>query len=72
MNGYTILAGTMKKRKHRHSKLIDKLGGTTEVANLMDVTVSCVSQWRRRGIPHQAERYLRAVHPEAFEKPARQ
>jgi len=61
-----------KPRRHRHSKLIDQLGGTAEVARMLEVTQSCISQWRRRGIPHMPLKYLKMVAPEVFgEKPSR-
>ena len=58
----------MKRRKqHKHSKIIDRAGGTTKVAQLAEVGQSTVSQWRHRGMPHMAEMYLRVMVPEAFE-----
>lgn len=37
--------------RHRHSELIDALGGTMTVARLCKVTPPTVSGWRKRGIP---------------------
>ncbi|MBW7896542.1 MAG: hypothetical protein H3C27_15650 [Opitutaceae bacterium] len=51
--------------------IIDAIGTSSEVAQLCDVTVSAVSQWRRAGIPRARLLYLRAVRPDAFaDKPS--
>lgn len=51
------------------STIIDRLGGTVEVARLCEVKPPSVSEWRRNGIPKAREMYLRAVRPDAFERP---
>ena len=48
------------------SQIIDRLGGTTAVATLCDVTTGAVSQWRHDGIPRERLMYLRAVRPNEF------
>ncbi len=53
-------------RKHKHSKLIDELGGTSEVARQLDVTESCVSHWRRRGISRAHLKLIKLMFPEHF------
>ena len=49
------------------SALIDRLGGTVEVANLCEVSPQAVSHWRREGIPRARLMYLRVLRPEVFE-----
>lgn len=48
------------------NKVIDSLGGTSEVARLCDVRMPSVSAWRVRGIPKARMLYLKAVRPTAF------
>lgn len=51
--------------------LIDKLGGTAEVARLCRVSSQAVSKWRRDGIPDARRMYLLAIRPDlAAEIPA--
>lgn len=47
--------------------LIDRLGGTTAVANLCDCKPPSVHQWRTDGIPKYRLQFLRLARPEAFE-----
>ncbi len=49
------------------SNLIDKLGGTAEVAKLCEVSPAAVSQWRTDGIPRARRMFLKVIRPEAFE-----
>jgi hypothetical protein len=46
--------------------IIDRLGGSSEVARLCEVTVGAVSQWRHNGIPRARLMFLQAIRPEAF------
>lgn len=51
------------------SALIDALGGTTTVSELMEVGAPSVSEWRIYGIPkarQQTLRLLRKVRPRLF------
>ena len=48
------------------SELIDKLGGTTEVARLCDIRPPSVSEWRRKGIPKPWMKFLELARPDAF------
>lgn len=50
------------------SEIIDRLGGTFEVARLCEVKPPSVSQWRRDGIPQSRRMYLRVIRPEVFEQ----
>lgn len=43
------------------NKIIDALGGTSEVARLCDVRMPSVSGWRVRGIPKARMQFLWAV-----------
>jgi hypothetical protein len=49
------------------SQIIDRLGGTTEVAKLCEVTKGAVSQWRTNGIPKAQRNYLRLLRPDVFD-----
>lgn len=51
---------------HPHSQVIDRMGGSTEVARLCRIKPQAVSQWRRYGIPQAREDFLRLVRPGAF------
>lgn len=58
---------TMGGMRHEdHSKLIDMLGGTVEVARLCQVSSQAVSKWRNEGIPHARLMYLKLARPEVF------
>lgn len=52
--------------------LIDKLGGTAEVARLCEVSAQAVSQWRRDGIPQARLMYLRLLRPDLFQEGQKQ
>lgn len=47
--------------------VIDRLGGTSKVAVICDVSDSCVSGWRQKGIPTARLQLLQEKHPAAFE-----
>jgi predicted transcriptional regulator len=47
-------------------RVIDNLGGTAKVAELLGLTKSAVSQWKKRGIPAAWVMYLKKVRPKAF------
>lgn len=48
------------------SKIIDALGGTTEVARLCKVRPPSVSGWRVNGIPAARRQYLELLRPDVF------
>lgn len=48
--------------------IIDKLGGTAEVARLCEITAQAVSQWRDDGIPKARLMYLTLLRPDVFKK----
>lgn len=48
------------------SKIIDALGGTTEVARLCKVQPPSVSGWRVNGIPSARRQYLELLRPDVF------
>lgn len=52
---------------HPHSQVIDRMGGSTEVARLCRIRPQAVSQWRRYGIPQAREDFLRLLKPKAFD-----
>lgn len=47
-------------------RVIEALGGSSAVAKLVGVKQPSVSGWKRHGIPHAREQYLRLLRPEAF------
>ncbi len=50
--------------------IIDRLGGTAEVARLCQVKPPSVSQWRESGIPAARLMFLKAVRPDVFAAPS--
>ena len=46
--------------------IIDRLGGTSEVARLCEVKPPSVSEWRHKGIPRAQLKFLKAVRPDVF------
>ena len=58
---------TMLSMEHTDSVIIDKLGGTSKVAELCRVSSQAVSKWRREGIPPARRMFLELVLPEAFD-----
>lgn len=48
------------------NEIIDKLGGTTAVAELCKVKPPSVSEWRINGIPEARLMYLQLLKPEVF------
>lgn len=46
--------------------VIDALGGTKATAELCELTLGAISQWRTSGIPKPWQKYLKAVRPDAF------
>lgn len=48
------------------SDIIDKLGGTAEVARICQVKPPSVSGWRRNGIPSARRQFLSLLRPEVF------
>lgn len=49
------------------SEIIDALGGSSKVAELCEVTVGAVSQWRDDGIPKARLMFLKLARPDVFE-----
>jgi hypothetical protein len=54
-------------KKLTPDEIIDALGGTSKTADLCEVTLSAVSQWRDEGIPKPRMMFLRLARPEIFE-----
>ena len=50
--------------KRKHSRLIDDLGGTNAVSELLGVSAAAVSQYRRRGIPRHWLMYIAVKYPD--------
>jgi hypothetical protein len=49
------------------SEIIDRLGGTTEVARICHIKPPSVSEWRSSGIPSARRQFLALLRPEAFD-----
>jgi hypothetical protein len=52
-----------------HAEIIEKLGGTAEVARLCEVQMPSVSEWKATGIPKARLMYLKAIRPDLFDTP---
>lgn len=52
--------------KPTDSEIIDRLGGTTEVARICQIKPPSVSEWRTTGIPPARRQYLELLRPDAF------
>ncbi|WP_433925687.1 hypothetical protein [Stenotrophomonas nematodicola] len=52
--------------KPTDSQIIDRLGGTTEVARICQIKPPSVSEWRVAGIPPARRQYLELLRPDAF------
>lgn len=50
------------------SEIIDRLGGTAEVARLCEVEQPSVSEWKKRGIPRARLMFLKLARPDVFEQ----
>lgn len=48
------------------NRIIDALGGTAVVAELCEVNMQAVSQWRRNGIPDARLKFIQVVRPDLF------
>lgn len=55
----------MKIKDH---EIINALGGSSAVAELCEVTVGAVSQWKTDGIPKARLMYLKVVRPDIFQE----
>ncbi len=53
--------------KPTDSEIIDRLGGTTEVARICQIKPPSVSEWRATGIPPARRQYLELLRPDVFE-----
>lgn len=52
--------------KPTDSEIIDRLGGTSEVARICQIKPPSVSEWRATGIPSARRQYLELLRPEVF------
>lgn len=48
------------------TEIIDRLGGTTEVARICQIKPPSVSEWRASGIPPARRQFLELLRPDAF------
>jgi DNA-binding transcriptional regulator YdaS (Cro superfamily) len=56
----------MRMNTQKSSQIIDRLGGTSEVAKLFGIKPPSVCRWRKSGIPPAREFSLRLMYPELF------
>lgn len=59
----------MKTVQHRNSfacAVIDAIGGTSATAQLCEVKLPSVSEWRRNGIPRSRLLFLKLARPDVF------
>jgi predicted transcriptional regulator len=47
-------------------EIINKMGGTSKVAEICGITTGAVSQWRKNGIPSYRMDFFRLLRPELF------
>ena len=52
------------------SEIIDKLGGTSAVAEICKIRPPSVSEWRKNGIPAARRQFLELLRPDVFAQPA--
>lgn len=48
------------------SEIINKLGGTSAVAEICKIKPPSVSEWRRNGIPDARRQFLELLRPDVF------
>lgn len=58
--------------KELANKTIDRLGGTSVVARLCDITTASVSDWRHNGIPKAWLKYFQCIRPDVFAEERKQ
>lgn len=52
------------------SQIIDALGGSAAVADLCDISLPAISQWKHNGIPQARRDYLAELRPDLFPREA--
>ena len=52
---------------HPDFQVIDRLGGTSAVARICELSDGAISQWRTNGIPKGWRRFLKEKFPSAFQ-----
>ncbi len=52
------------------SEIIDKLGGTSAVAEICKIKPPSVSEWRKNGIPDARRQFLELLRPDVFGEPS--
>lgn len=56
----------MKVTDTKEAEIIEKMGGTTAVAELFGMTTQNVSRWKRHGFPKAWQRVLEKERPDLF------
>jgi hypothetical protein len=62
----TGAGGELHDARSHAAQIIDRLGGTAQVARMFGVRMPSVCDWKKRGIPRARMMYLSAVHPSAL------
>lgn len=52
------------------SEIINRLGGTSAVADICKIKPPSVSEWRKNGIPDARRQFLELLRPDVFGEPA--
>jgi len=61
--GEPKIANKPMERTMKDSEIIDLLGGTSALAELLDITPPSVSEWRIQGIPKARKQTLALLFP---------
>ena len=48
------------------SQIIDAFGGSAAVADLCEISLPAISQWKHNGIPQARRQYLALLRPDLF------
>ena len=48
------------------AEIIEEIGGAARIADLCNITVSAVGQWKHNGIPAARRQFLQLLYPDAF------
>jgi len=48
------------------AEIIEEIGGAARIAELCNITISAVVQWKHKGIPAARRQFLQLLYPDAF------
>lgn len=58
----------MNPKHNEATRVIAALGGPAQVARMCGIKPPSVSGWKKKGIPHAREQFLRLYRPEAWKQ----